>query len=201
MKDEIFFGGIDVSGRINQYNPNGPSGNGQSLQRDRKDVIAMHDGGNLPVGWDACPYPSIDTGATGIDNTCVGNDAGNGDTKGSGNTLLGADAGAINTTSSNNTLLGYQSGRYNSSGNNTFVGTQAGEYNYAGTPNTCVGYQAWLGPSRGQLDHGSVYCSISSSTRKPSASPNKYAKALPLAAGKDRDLRRQTRRRCSNKIR
>ena len=55
VKDEIYFGGIDVSGRIDQYNPNGPSSNGQSLQRDRKDVIAMHDGGNLPVGWDALP--------------------------------------------------------------------------------------------------------------------------------------------------
>lgn len=104
-------------------------------------------GANLFVGLNAAA-----TGPTGVDNTYVGNFAGNASTTGDANSFFGVSAGFSNQASGNS-FFGRSAGFQNRLGaNNSFFGTQAGRDN---CPNGCDGVSqgsnnSFFGRSAGQ---------------------------------------------------
>ncbi len=81
-------------------------------------------------------------GASSLNNTLIGVNAGNALNNETDNTFVGDNAGAV-TTSSRNTFLGSLAGTANTTGSlNTFVGTEAGLSNTTGISNTFIGEDA-----------------------------------------------------------
>lgn len=104
----------------------------------------------------------ISTGSGGVENTFVGNFAGQMNTTGLANTFVGEEAGQMNTTGRQNAFFGNSTGQNNSTGNensyfgdaagfsgldtvrNSFFGRQAG-FNNTASGNSFFGYQAGFG--------------------------------------------------------
>jgi hypothetical protein len=89
--------------------------------------------------------------STGLHNTFVGFESGNGTTSGEDNLFVGRRAGYSNTTAGYNTYLGKNAGYFNTTGLNTFVGWSAG-YNTAGM---LQGGSTFVGANAGYASTGS----------------------------------------------
>jgi hypothetical protein len=90
------------------------------------------------------------SGSEGLNNTFVGNNAGEANTTGEANTVLGQAALEDNTTGSNNTALGRKALAHNTEGDdNTAVGEDALSSNTTGNNNTAVGEDALAANSGG----------------------------------------------------
>jgi hypothetical protein len=88
---------------------------------------------------------------TGLHNTFVGFEAGNGTTSGEDNLFVGRRAGYSNTTAGYNTYVGKNAGYFNTTGLNTFIGWSAG-YNTGGM---LTGGSTFVGANAGYASTGS----------------------------------------------
>ena len=92
----------------------------------------------------------VDNTATGINNTFVGDWAGEDNTTGVNNLFVGQQAGKDNTTGTDNTFVGTLAGEFTTTGSkNVFVGKDAGKDNTTGANNTFVGILAGKSTSTG----------------------------------------------------
>ena len=124
--DPSIGGGLTVKGNINQI-----------LQQPSNTSFGTN---SLPIG------------ATGIDNTIIGNNCGNNITTGQENTFVGQQSGISNTSGIQNTFLGQQTGWSNIIGScNVYIGEHSG-YNAIGNNNTCVGQDSGSNISTGSYN-------------------------------------------------
>jgi hypothetical protein len=147
--------GIDTSGAA--WSVSGDSvfleSTGQNNPTDYSNSIVLNSGsvkldGNHPIGINNVAYGNAAGSSLGpgnLDNTFIGNGAGQSHNNGLQNTAIGSESLQNATNANQNTAVGGQALKNNTANQNTAVGAVALLSNTSGTGNTAVGFNAGSG--------------------------------------------------------
>jgi hypothetical protein len=133
---QVLSAGDDKNIQISHDDTDGQMTSSSGLMKVQSCDIKKDSDNNVFLGTGA----NVITAASGLQNVCIGSNAGNSITTGDNNVCIGEEAGTAINTGSHNVCIGYTAGDALTGGySNFFLGTYSGT-NCTGNHNMAIGY-------------------------------------------------------------